>query len=402
MGRARHSKTSHTSPKRMTTTQVVGRLLILTITIGVLAVAAVLIMRSVGRSGDQTNIGFGLPVNPALSPVEAARLSLELSFNQDALAQPAGEDGTPVNFEISSGESASEVADNLAAAGLISDAALFRTYLHYYGLDTQLEAGAHQLNQTMTMPEIAVALLDAEPQEITISIPEGWRREQIADWIDQQGNLPFTGSEFLTYTGANVTLPPEISFSGEIPSGETLEGFLFPDTYRLPLDATAADFVLKMLERLDAQFTPEMRAAAAARGLTMRDVLIMASIVEREGIVADELPTIASVYLNRLDVDMKLEADPTVQYAMGYQAESGEWWNLNLTQANYFDVESPYNTYLYPGLPPGPIANPGLNAINAVIYPAETPYYYFRAACDGSGRHNFAITFEEHVANGCQ
>ncbi len=402
MGRARHSRTSHTSPKRMTTTQVVSRLLVLIVTIGVLAVAAVLVLKSMGRSGNQTNIGFGLPVNPALSPAEAAKLSLELSFNQDALTQPAGEDSTPVNFEITSGQSAGEVADNLATAGLISDAALFRTYLHYYGLDTQLEAGVHPLNQTMTMPEIANALLDAEPQDITISIPEGWRREQIADWIDQQSNLPFTGSEFLTYTGANVTLPPEISFSGEIPYGETLEGFLFPDTYRLPLDATAADFVLKMLKELDAQFTPEMRAAAAARGLGMRDVLIMASIVEREGIVADELPTIASVYLNRLVVDMKLEADPTVQYAMGYQADTGDWWNLYLTQDDYYAVESPYNTYLYPGLPPGPIANPGINAINAVIYPEETPYYYFRAACDGSGRHNFAITFEEHVANGCQ
>jgi UPF0755 protein len=402
MGRARHSKTSHTSPSRMTTTQVVGRLLILAITVGVLAVAAVLVLRSLSRSGNPTTIGFGLPVNPSLGPVEAARLSLRLSANQDALTQPAGEDNTPVNFEISSGQSAGEIANNLFEAGLISDAALFQTYLYYYGLDTQLEAGVHQLNQTMTIPEIAVALMDAEPQEITVSIPEGWRREQIADWIDQQGNLPFTGAEFLIYTGTNVTLPPEISFSGEIPSDSTLEGFLFPDTYRLPVDATAADFILKMLKQLDAQFTPEMRADAAASGLGMRDVLIMASIVEREGIVADELPTIASVYLNRLDVNMKLEADPTVQYAMGYQADSGEWWNLNLTQADYFAVESPYNTYLYPGLPPGPIANPGINAIQAVIYPAETPYYYFRAACDRSGRHNFAVTFEEHVANGCQ
>jgi len=99
---------------------------------------------------------------------------------------------------------------------------------------------------------------------------------------------------------------------------------------------------------------------------------------------------------------MNLEADPTVQYAMGYQEASGEWWNLNLTQADYYAVDSPYNTYLYGGMPPGPIASPGIDAIKAVIYPEETPFYFFRATCDGSGRHNFAETFEDHLANGCQ
>jgi UPF0755 protein len=128
----------------------------------------------------------------------------------------------------------------------------------------------------------------------------------------------------------------------------------------------------------------------------------VASIVEREAAVADERPMIASVYLNRLAIGMKLEADPTVQYAMGYQYDTGEWWNLNLTQDDYYAVDSPYNLYLYEGLPPGPIANPGLSSIQAVITPAESPYFYFRAACDGSGRHVFSETFEEHVGNACQ
>jgi UPF0755 protein len=157
-----------------------------------------------------------------------------------------------------------------------------------------------------------------------------------------------------------------------------------------------------MVLNFEDKVTLQMRADAAARATSVYEIVTIASIVEREAVVADERPLIASVYLNRLAQGMKLEADPTVQYAMGFQADTEQWWNLYLTQADYYEVDSPYNTYLYDGIPPGPIANPGLDSIMAVIYPAESPYIFFRAACDGSGRHNFAETFEEHVANGCQ
>jgi UPF0755 protein len=135
--------------------------------------------------------------------------------------------------------------------------------------------------------------------------------------------------------------------------------------------------------------------------MTLYNVVKLASIVEREAVLDEERPVIASVYLNRLREGVKLEADPTVQYAMGYQADTGQWWNLNLTADDYHTVDSPYNTYLYPGLPPGPISNPGISSIMAVIYPADTVYFFFRVACDSSGRHNFTESYEEHVQNAC-
>ncbi|HEX7972766.1 MAG TPA: endolytic transglycosylase MltG, partial [Anaerolineales bacterium] len=128
--------------------------------------------------------------------------------------------------------------------------------------------------------------------------------------------------------------------------------------------------------------------------------VILASMVQREAIVSQEMPLIASVFLNRQSANMKLDSDPTVQYALGYNPDQKTWWTNPLSLDN-LQVDSPYNTYQRAGLPPGPISNPGLSALQAVAFPAKTPYYFFRAACDGSGRHTFAKTFEEHVKNAC-
>ena len=139
-----------------------------------------------------------------------------------------------------------------------------------------------------------------------------------------------------------------------------------------------------------------MRTDAAAQGLTLYQVVTLASIVEREAVHDDERPVIASVFLNRLNLGMKLDADPTTQYAI---ATPDNWWPpLNFDPRT---VDDPYNTYVYSGLPPGPIASPGLNSIRAVIYPAASGYFYFRAKCDGSQYHNFSVTYEEHLGYGC-
>jgi UPF0755 protein len=148
------------------------------------------------------------------------------------------------------------------------------------------------------------------------------------------------------------------------------------------------------MERVD----PQLTADAAAQGLSLFEVVTLASIVQRESVRAEENPAIAGVYRNRLNIGMKLDADPTVQYGIGYK--DGTWWP-QITQADYVNAVHNYNTYLRNGLPPGPIANPGLSAIRAVVFPAASDYFYFRAACDGSGLHNFARTFAEHVANAC-
>ena len=400
----RYNRSTREPPekKRLSPIQVAGRLILVLVVISLVAVAFALVVRNLTQRGTSTQIDFpGLVANPSLSPVESAALNAYLIANQGALNTPAGSDPTQIILVVEPGQSASAIADNLVSAGLITNKTLFLRYVRYYGLDLQLEAGTYQLNQTQTIPQIAVALTDALPQEIEIRLTEGWRREQMAAQIDSLSDVPFSGAEFQGLTEPGALVLPELTFSAELPPGASLEGFLFPDTYRLPRDATAADLVTRMLTTFDARVTAQMRADAIARGLSLYEVVTLASIVEREAVVPEERPTIASVYLNRLSIGMRLEADPTVQYAMGFQPDTGEWWNLNLTQDDYSTVLSPYNTYLNDGLPPGPIANPGLASIEAVIYPAQTNFFFFRAACDGSGAHAFATTFEEHVANAC-
>lgn len=399
MSQVRRSRRSKTRRRRHSPLATLVRVMLLAAILVLLGSAAGLLVLNLNRSGDPIAVEFDLVVNPDLNPMEAAALGTYLSLNQDTLDASASADSTPITFEIIAGQGASDVADGLYTAGLVNDATLFRNYLRYYGLDLQLEAGVYQLAPDMTIPEIALALTNAGWNDVEFRITEGWRREQIADAVDASLDLSFTGADFIAATGHGMMLPEFLV--AELPPGASLEGFLFPDTYRLPQDAVADDLVQRMLVNFDARITPQMRADAGARGFTLYEVVTLASIVEREVAVADERPVIASVYLNRLSVGMRLEADPTVQYAMGYQPDTGQWWNLALTLDDYHAVDSPYNTYLYAGIPPGPIANPSLGSIEAVIYPAETDYLFFRAACDGSGRHNFALTFEEHVANAC-
>jgi UPF0755 protein len=155
-----------------------------------------------------------------------------------------------------------------------------------------------------------------------------------------------------------------------------------------------------MVRNFALHVTADLRDGFAAQGLSIPRAVTLASMVQREAMLAEEQPLIASVFFNRLSIGMKLDSDPTVQYALGYNAFQGTWWTnpLSLDDLQY---DSPYNTYIYTDLPPAPIANPSLSALRAVAYPAQTPYYYFRALCDGSGLHTFAQTFEEHLQNDC-
>ena len=194
----------------------------------------------------------------------------------------------------------------------------------------------------------------------------------------------------------------QYEFLSQRPVDASLEGYLYPDTYELPAKgATAADLLLRQLDRFRGLVIPAYQAATAEGGkqLSLHEVLTLASIVEREAVVAEERPLIAGVYLNRLAQGMKLDADPTVQYAMGYQPDTGQWWKTPVFLEEYSSVDSPYNTYLYPGLPPGPIASPSLSSIEAVLYPANHDYLYFVALPDGSGLHAFSETMAEHQQN---
>jgi UPF0755 protein len=338
-----------------------------------------------------------VPVRNGLSAAEIIYLRVWLARYDRALNTPVAADATPLIFTVSPGDTAASVGQNLFAGGLIADPVLFRNYARYRGLDSQLEAGTYFLNRAQALPDIAQTLTDSSKASVTIRILEGWRREQIAEAIDTNPLLQFSGTEFLAITAAGASVPGAFAAYVGLPPGISLEGFLYPDTYTLSPTATAADLRDTLLATFQERAGPDLRTAAQAAGLSLFEAVTLASIVEREAVIRDEQPLIAGVYLNRLAIGMKLDADPTVQYGIGYR--SGSWWP-GITQADYATAVSPYNTYLHAGLPPGPIANPALPAIRAAIYPQESGYYYFRADCAASGLHVFAVTFEQHIANG--
>jgi UPF0755 protein len=336
------------------------------------------------------------PGVPGLNPATRLLYAAYLTARQADLDRPAGDPARQLNLEVTPGESADDVIGRLHFEGIVQDTYLLRTYLRYHGMDRGIEAGNYALSGKMTPRQIAGALQSARASELVLTVVEGWRREQIADALPQTG-LAFDAQDFLQASGASPA-----SFLGEIgaPPGATLEGFLFPDTYHLDPKESADDFVTAMLNDFNQRLTAADRAGIAAQGLSLDQGVILASIVEREAVVADERPLIASVFYNRLAADMNLDADPTVQYALGFSTQGG-WWKSPLDAAD-LQLDSPYNTYRSPGLPPGPIANPGLDSLRAVAQPASSDYYFFRAMCDGSGRHAFARTFDEHLQNACQ
>jgi UPF0755 protein len=339
---------------------------------------------------------FGSPA-AQLGFFERAYLSARLLMQVEYLKQPGDASGEQVPFQVQLGESTYQVTENLQRLGLVASASALRDYLVYTGLDTTIQAGEYILRPGLTAVEIAHALQDATPSEITFRILPGWRLEEIAAALPTSG-LEITPQVFL----ANTDDPPPVSpLVHELPAGASLEGFLFPDNYRLPRQVAVDGFIRTLLENFAIKVDGEVQEGFQNQGLDLYRAVTLASVVEREAVVEDEMPLIASVFINRLQAGIKLDADPTVQYALGYNQARGGWWTNPLSLED-LQIDSPYNTYLYPGLPPGPIANPSLSALRAVAFPAQTPYYYFRSACDGSGRHSFAETFEEHQANACE
>ncbi len=330
--------------------------------------------------------------------VQKSLLRLTLASRAEELNTPYGTDDTPIRFTVQSGDTAARIARNLADSALIRDAALFVDYLRAEGIDTQIQAGIYFLSQNQTIPEIAHALLDARNSSITFRVLAGTRSEEVAQAIDATRKFAFKGADFLALVQAGAPVDPVFAALVGLPAGASLEGFLFPDTYILPPNITAQELRDQLLAAFLSAVGNQLITDINAQGYSMRDAVTLASIIEREAVWADEHPLIASVYRNRLAIDMLLQADPTVQYALN--GARGTWWP-NITQSDYRGVQSPYNTYLYKGLPPSPIANPSLSAIRAAIYPAQTSYYYFRARCDRSNYHNFATTYEQHLANGC-
>jgi UPF0755 protein len=336
-----------------------------------------------------------------LNPAERFYLQTYLAAQAEQLQGPVGVGNTPIPFTITPGQTANEIVLNLTAVGLVTNPELLLNYLHYFGLDSHLEAGDFLLDPTWPLPELAAALTDARAREITLRFIEGWRLEEMADSLRQLQPANINADEFQAI--AQRQAPFDLSrydFLSSLPPDATLEGYLFPDTYRIPLDADAAYLVDLMLTNFGSQVTPQMRQAYGVQGLSLREAVTLASIVQREAVIAEERPLIAGVFLNRLRTDTLLQADPTVQYALGYQPDSQTWWKTPLFLDD-LQFDSPYNTYRYAGLPHGPIANPSFSSLQAAANPTQTDFIFFVASCDGMapGSHVFSVTYEEHLAN---
>jgi len=285
---------------------------------------------------------------------------------------------------IESGSGTRSIGQRLIQAGVVRDEATFRAALWRSGRARALQAGEFRFDRPMTPAEVIDKIARGDVFNRRITFPEGLNIQEMARIYEQQG---------LGKAAAFIEAARDpAAIRGLDPDATDLEGYLFPETYAVPRDTTAARLVSVMVERFKQLFTDEMQKAAQSLELSPRAAVTLAALVEKETAQPSERPIVAAVYLNRLKIGMAMQADPTVIYAL----QRAGRYNGNIRRDD-LSFDSPYNTYRYPGLPPGPIASPGLASLQAAVSPANVDYLYFVSRNDGS--HVFARTLEEHNEN---
>jgi len=286
---------------------------------------------------------------------------------------PADEsNNTPRLFVIQKGEGIRSIANSLKNEGLIRDPVVFFLLVRALGLDGKIQAGEFYLSPSMSTTEIASAL-QVGTFDIRVTIPEGKRAQEIADILKQ--HLPTFDESWRVTLDAN-------------------EGYLFPDTYAFAKDATLDQVVSLMRNNFEEKYATIPNDGT--KKLTREQIVILASMVEREARLDEDRPMVASVMLNRLGIGMKLDIDATIQYALGYNITEKTWWKKGLTMSD-INLNSPYNTYQVAGLPPTPISNPGIEALQAVLTAPETDYLYYLTD-PATGRNQYSKTLKEHHA----
>jgi UPF0755 protein len=291
-------------------------------------------------------------------------------------------DDSLIPVEIQNNMGTGKIAQLLYENGLINNSTLFRIYVKNEGLDRFLKAGKYELSPSMSTKEIVDILLKGQLNLISFTIPEGFTIEQIANSLQKQGLAD--SEKFLKLTSNGDFDFPWIN---ELPEGKLrLEGFLFPDTYKIPENFSEEEIIQMMLNRFVEIFNEDYQARMNELGMNILEVITLASIIEREIKVPEERAIASAVFHNRLNKNMMLQSCATVQYALGEIKE--ELSNKDL------EIDSPYNTYKISGLPPGPIAAPGEEAIKAALFPSDDDYLYFVLKPDGS--HHFSRTLAEH------
>jgi UPF0755 protein len=290
----------------------------------------------------------------------------------------------PVHFVVAEGSSLNRVARDLERDGLVRSAWIFRVWARVTGRERSVRSGEYELRRGASMARILDALVEGPLLTRAVTLPEGWTRGQAVRALSEALELDAAGLDSLT-----LDPPPDWRARLDLPDSATLEGYLFPETYRFVAGVSARTVVGSLVDGFVAAFDDSMRARAADFGFTVHEVVTLASIVEAEALIDSERPAVAAVYLNRLERGWKLEADPTVAYAVDKIGERLTFRDL--------EVDSPYNTYRRTGLPPGPINSPGRASLRAVLWPApDFDAMYFVA--DGQGGHRFSRTWQEHQA----
>lgn len=287
-----------------------------------------------------------------------------------------------VTILFAPGTPTGEIFRKLAREGVLREARVAELYYRIYRFRTPLQAGEYRFDRPMPIDDVINRMGRGDVIKYSVVVPDGLTADETFQLFWSRG---IGGPDGFRRAMQETELLP-----GLTKGVSDLEGYLFPETYVVTRATSARAVVDLMLAQFRKNFTPEMRDQARRIGLTLEQAVSLASIVEKESGVKSEGPTISSVYLNRLKRGMRLQADPTVIYALKRDGK----WSGTLFRSDY-NYDSPYNTYMYDGLPPGPICNPGLAALKAVVSPAKTDYLYFVA--DASGGHRFSRTFEEHL-----
>lgn len=289
-----------------------------------------------------------------------------------------------VFVEVPPGSSVAAIARRLVDAGVVADPLTFRIAARILGADRRLQAGEYRFAEPATPFDVIDRLARGDVYSHAITFPEGLTAREMAQIFGRSGLGAAADFERAAAAGARAA-----AFD---PGARTLEGYLFPDTYLLPRDSGPDGTVAAMVARFERAFDEGLRAAATERGMNVRRAVTLASLIEKETSRPDERAIVSGVYHNRLRIRMPLQCDPTVIYALMLAGR----WNGNLRRED-LQMNSPYNTYRFAGLPPGPIASPGRPALEAAVRPADVPYLYFVSRNDGS--HVFATTLAEHNRN---
>lgn len=304
---------------------------------------------------------------------------------------PKNSQSTEVHFVIEHGQTASQISETLNSLGLIRGSFYFETYIWQKELETALQAGEYILSPNMNIPKIISILTggDALPSDKVVFLPEGLNYREIEDRLIDAG-LASNGEFISIVQNPGDVVYGHIADQARLSSEISLEGFLFPDTYRLHKNSTAQIIVEKMLTNFDKKLIIDLQEEIIRQEKTIYQVITLASIVQKEAVSPEDMKFAAGVFLNRLKINKPLESDATVNYATG----------KNLRQPSYDDTntDSPYNTYKNIGLPPGPICNPGISAIKAVLYPENHDFLYFLHPKNAK-MGIYSKTYAEHLRN---